>query len=82
MISPNFVGLYAPAGTDKAIIEKLSNASAKVMADADVKRVLVSAGMETIADSNPAVARRYLAGEIARWTPVIKSIGLRLDSGG
>jgi tripartite-type tricarboxylate transporter receptor subunit TctC len=81
MVSQNFVGLYAPAGTDKAIVEKLSSASAAVMANADLKRILVAAGMESIPANTPAQARQYLADEISRWTPVIQSIGLRLDSG-
>lgn len=82
MVSQNFVGLYAPAGTDKAIVEKLSRASATVMANPDVRRILTSAGMESIPANTPAQARQYLADEILRWAPVIKSIGLRLDGGG
>ena len=30
-------------------------------------------------DSNPAKARRFVEDEIARWTPIIKAIGLKLE---
>jgi tripartite-type tricarboxylate transporter receptor subunit TctC len=30
-------------------------------------------------DSNPDKAKRFVEDEIARWTPIIKAIGLKLE---
>jgi tripartite-type tricarboxylate transporter receptor subunit TctC len=35
-------------------------------------------GIQPISNSNPAKARAYVAGEIARWTPVVKKLGIAL----
>lgn len=69
----------APAGTPRAIVERIAAASAKVMADADFQRVLRDAGMEPIETSGPEHATRFLAEERERWGPLIKTIGLKVD---
>jgi tripartite-type tricarboxylate transporter receptor subunit TctC len=79
MIAQNFVGLFAPAGTPKPIIARISQASRTVMADDPFRDLLVRSGFEPFTDSTPEAAQRTLAEEIARWTPVIKAIGLKLD---
>jgi len=79
MIAQNFMGLYVPARTPRAIIEQLAQATQKVAADADYLKQLNASGAEPFPDSTPEKARRIVADEIARYTPVIKAIGLKLD---
>ncbi len=79
MTSQNFIGLFAPARTPKPIIEQVAEATRAAMADKDYQRMLLTSGFEAELDSNPGKTRAFVEAEIAQWTPVIKSIGLKLD---
>jgi tripartite-type tricarboxylate transporter receptor subunit TctC len=79
LVTPNFIGLYAPAGTPKPIIEQIAQANIKLLADPSYRELLVSGTFEPQPDLNPDSYRRYVEGEIARWTPIVKAIGLKID---
>jgi tripartite-type tricarboxylate transporter receptor subunit TctC len=79
MISQNFIGLFAPKGTPTAIVEQISQATRKAFEDPEFQQLYIAAGNEPYPNSSPEEARRYLDEELARWSPVIKSIGLKLD---
>jgi tripartite-type tricarboxylate transporter receptor subunit TctC len=74
-----FVGIFAPAATPKPIVAQIADASRKVMQDPAFDKILVASGLEPVTDSSPDKARDYLASEVARWAPVVKAIGLKLD---
>jgi tripartite-type tricarboxylate transporter receptor subunit TctC len=38
-----------------------------------------ASGFEPQRDSDPEQTRRFVAAEIARWAPIVKGIGLKLD---
>ena len=77
LLSYNFSGLFAPAGTPKSIIAQISDVTGSAMADDQFRQKLIASGFEPFPDSSPEAARRLLEDEIARWTPVIKAIGLK-----
>ena len=79
LAAQQFIGLFAPRGTPKAIIEQISQATRKAMADRELQRMFITSGFAPDLDSNPDKARRLLDEEIAKWAPVIKAIGLKLD---
>jgi tripartite-type tricarboxylate transporter receptor subunit TctC len=79
MIAQNFIGLFAPAGTPAALVERIAQATRAAMADRDFRDAFIAAGFEPIADSGPDQARRFVEDELARWTPVIRALGLKLD---
>src|SRR5712692_7903106 len=79
MIAQGFQSLFAPAGTPPAIVAQISQATRVAMADDDMQRLMVASGLEPQPDSTPESTRRFVAAEIARWAPVIKRIGLKLD---
>jgi tripartite-type tricarboxylate transporter receptor subunit TctC len=79
LIASGFIGLFAPAGTPAPIVEQVSKASALALTDPDMQRLIVASGFEPEAEPTPARTRRFLADELTRWTPVIRSIGLKLD---
>jgi len=79
MIAANFTGLFAPARTPQPIIERIATATGAAMADAAVRKNLVDQGLEPSVDSTPEKTRRFVEEDIARWTPVIHSIGLKLN---
>jgi tripartite-type tricarboxylate transporter receptor subunit TctC len=79
LASQNFIGLFAPKGTPKAIVERVAQATRAAMADKELQRLFITSGFEPDLDSNPEKARDLLDQEIAKWAPVIKAIGLKLD---
>jgi tripartite-type tricarboxylate transporter receptor subunit TctC len=79
MVSVNFTGLFAPAKTPRPIIEQIAAATRAGMGEEDVRKNLVEQGMEPYRDSTPEKTRRFVEDDIARWTPVIRSIGLKLN---
>ncbi len=71
--------IVAPAGTPPAVIETLSQATAKVMNDAAMQEQLAGLGIETITGSNPVSAAAYIRSELAKWKPVIDASGVRTE---
>ena len=79
MISQNFIGVFAPTGTPKAVLSQIAQASGGVRGDAEYQKLLLASGQEPVADSGPDKTLQFVKDELARWTPIIKSIGLKLD---
>ncbi len=79
MISQQSIGLFVPAGTPTAIIEQISQATRTALAEPAYRQMLIESGFEPDVDSSPENFRRFLEEDIARWTPVVKAIGLKLD---
>ena len=79
MIAGNLNGLFAPAGVGQPIIMRIAEATRQIMADADVQRILLASGFEPILDSGPEATRQFIAAELARWTPIIKATGFKME---
>lgn len=79
MIAQLFSGIFAPAGTPMPIIERISQASRKALADEAFQKTLIQSGSEPVLDSSLAKAQQLLDQERKRLTPVIKAMGFRLD---
>ena len=79
MVSQNFIGLFAPARTPGAIIQQIAQATRTAMADSDFQQAFIASGFEPYVDSSPEKAARFVTDEIARWSPIIKAIGLKLE---
>jgi tripartite-type tricarboxylate transporter receptor subunit TctC len=79
MVSLQSIGLLAPAGTSHEIIGQIAQASRTVIADPAYRQFLIESGFEPDFDSTPDKFRRFIEDDIARWTPIVKAIGLKLD---
>jgi tripartite-type tricarboxylate transporter receptor subunit TctC len=79
LTATQFLGLFVPTGTPKDIVERIAQVARTVMADKDLQRIFASAGFEPELNPSPEATRRVLTNEIAKWTPVIRAIGLKLD---
>jgi tripartite-type tricarboxylate transporter receptor subunit TctC len=79
MIAQTSVGLLAPAGTPRSIIDRIAQATRSVVAEPVYQQMLIASGFEPDADSSPEKFRRVLERDIARWTPIVKALGLRLS---
>ena len=74
----NWFGIVAPAATPVAIVNKLSDAFAKVARSPDVARMLAEDGSITVG-STPAQLREVIISEASRWRRVIQENGIKLE---
>ncbi len=72
----NYWCLYAAAGTDDAIVEKLQQATARAVAEPDLRDRFLATGL-TPAGSTPQVLAARIAADSAKWTKVIASLHLK-----
>ena len=79
MVAANFNGLFAPAALPGAIIDQLVAATRKLMADDAFDKLLVASGFEPTAESGPLEAKRLVADEVARWTPIMKATNFKME---
>jgi len=68
-------GLFAPAGTPKDIVERLSTETRKALASPDIRDFFTKQGFE-VAGSTPAEFRAFVETEIPKWARVVKDAGL------
>ena len=73
-----WLGLMAPKGTPKAIVDRLNEAVSKIAGQADVKQQWAKQGAVPII-LNPTQFDKYLQDDIAKWAGVIKSANIKLD---
>jgi tripartite-type tricarboxylate transporter receptor subunit TctC len=74
----SWVGISAPKGTPKPILDKLESVAVSAMQSPAVKAKLESQGF-VIPTLGSAAYSRFVASEIDRWTQVIKTAGIKLD---
>lgn len=79
LIASGFYGLLFPARTSPAIVQRLHGAVVAEMAEGTaLRRTLIGQGYEVHA-STPAEYAAFIASEIARWTPVVRAAGIRVE---
>jgi tripartite-type tricarboxylate transporter receptor subunit TctC len=71
-------GLFAPAGTPAAVVDKVNADVNAVLADPAVKSLLDGQGL-TVVGGSAAEFQRVVEGDTRRWGPIISRIGLKLD---
>lgn len=71
-------GVLAPAGTPRAIVERLSTEIARAMSSTETRERFTQRGAALIAGT-PAQFDRFLRDEIAKWSRIIREARIRLD---
>ena len=71
-----WLGIMAPTGTPKAIVDKLNAEINKVLAKPDVKAAWAKQGAVPITMS-PSEFDKYLRGDIEKWANVIQKAGIK-----
>lgn len=71
-------GVLAPAGTPRAIVDKLSGEIAAILGKAEVREKLNSLGMSTMI-STPEQFGALIASDLALYRKVVKSAHIRID---
>ena len=69
-----WIGVFAPAGTPKAVVDRLSKAVQDAVRSREVSEVIVRGGMDPTGTEGAALGRR-LQGDIANWKELVRSIG-------
>ncbi|HYC34930.1 MAG TPA: tripartite tricarboxylate transporter substrate binding protein [Usitatibacter sp.] len=78
MESSTWVLFLAPAGTPQPIVNRLSAEISKIVASPELKARFDQLGIEGVG-STPPEAARFLADEIAKWSKVITTAGVKAE---
>jgi tripartite-type tricarboxylate transporter receptor subunit TctC len=73
-----WLGLMAPKGTPKAIVDKLNEAVSKIASQPDVRQAWGKQGATPMV-MTPAVFEKYINDDIAKWSRVIKSANIKAE---
>ena len=73
-----WLGIMAPAGTPKPIVDKLNAEINKVLAQPDVKEAWAKQGAVPLV-MTPAEFDKYLRGDIEKWAKVIQTAGIKVQ---
>jgi tripartite-type tricarboxylate transporter receptor subunit TctC len=73
-----WLGVVAPKGTPKAVVERLNAEIGKVVASAEVKEAWAKQGANPMVMS-PAEFEQYMRADIAKWAKVIAQAGIKRD---
>ncbi|NBS58206.1 MAG: hypothetical protein EBS65_14390 [Betaproteobacteria bacterium] len=77
-VSDLWYGVFAPAGTPKAIVDRLNAEIEKVMNTTTVKDRMNTQGFERLS-MTPADFATFLRNDLAKWGKVVKAAGLRSE---
>ena len=74
-------GLYAPKGTPADVLAKLNGALKVALKDPDFIKKQEGLGAVVVTDKRvePAEHKKFVAAEIAKWSPIIKAAGVYAD---
>ncbi|MDP3619306.1 MAG: tripartite tricarboxylate transporter substrate-binding protein [Ramlibacter sp.] len=74
-------GLYAPKGTPADVLKKLNDALKVALKDPDFIKKQEGLGAVVVTDRRmePAEHKKFVAAEIAKWSPIIKAAGVYAD---
>ena len=78
LVAVNWYMLLAPAGTPRAIIDKLNAEAVRAMNAADIRERLSGLGGEP-ASGSPEDAGAFLRSEYEQWGKVIREAGIKAD---
>jgi tripartite-type tricarboxylate transporter receptor subunit TctC len=70
--------VVAPAGTPKAIVDRLNTEIVRALNTPEMRQRLADDGAE-VEPSTPAELARFVHSEIAKWARAVKDSGARID---
>ena len=78
-VSSSWQGMTVPAGTPKAIVQKLFTVLTQTMTNDDVRNRLLTGGMDVLLSKSPEEFQGFLASETTKWSVVVKDSGATAD---
>jgi tripartite-type tricarboxylate transporter receptor subunit TctC len=79
LITLQFMGVFAPGGTPRPIIDQVAAATQQVMAGQEFQDKLIKAGFDPVTDSGPEATAKFVEDELKRWTPLLRTAGLKVN---
>ncbi|MCY7319234.1 MAG: tripartite tricarboxylate transporter substrate binding protein [Ramlibacter sp.] len=73
-----WLGLMAPKGTPKAVVDRLNEAVSRVSSQSDVRQTWGRQGATPLV-MTPPVFEKYIQDDIAKWAQVIKSANIKAE---
>jgi tripartite-type tricarboxylate transporter receptor subunit TctC len=71
------LAINAPAGTPRAVLDRVNEATQQAMADKEFQQRLSNAAFDPMPGLGPEQSRAYMAEEFARWRKVVEAAGIR-----
>ena len=76
VVVTNWYGILAPAGTPRAIVDRLNREIVNALRQPEMMKRLVADGSEAVG-SSPEELRTHIAAERDKWTKLIKAAGIK-----
>jgi len=73
-----WLGLLAPPGTPRDIVDKLNTSITKILSTPEAKKLMASAGVD-VATSSPEDFHKLMQSELDRWGKVVKETGATVN---
>lgn len=71
--------ILGPAGMPQSVVDTLDQASRKLMKDPDMVKFLQDIAAVPTTDTSPERTAKFIKDEIAKWAPVIKAAGVKIE---
>jgi len=78
LVAVNWWGVLLPAGSPKAIVDKLNADTVKALADPDVKKRFADLGVEAVS-STPEQFAAFIRDEMAKYAKLIKEANIKVN---
>jgi tripartite-type tricarboxylate transporter receptor subunit TctC len=78
VLSASWYGLMAPAGTPRAVIDKINSEVNALLRTPEMRKRLADFGGE-VGGGTPEDFGRFMAGETARYADIVKASGAKVD---
>jgi len=72
-------GLFAPARTDPAIVERLNREINSLLADPAMRARLADLSVQAVSGDTPAAFKSFLASEIEKYGAIVKAANIKLE---
>jgi len=79
LVSSSWQGVFVPAGTPRAIVDRLHAALLAVFSSEDIKQKLAVGGASAITSRTPDEFATFVAAEVVRWGRVARQSGATAD---
>ena len=74
-----WLGIMAPAGTPKPIVDRLHKELVAIVATPEFKAAMEANGAEPLSSSSPEEFREMLRGQVDKYVKITKAVGIKLD---